>query len=277
MRRPAWRGRLRLGLYRVGGQRLSRIVPRERVQPPECPPGWSAGPPDFVGVGVAKAGTTWWHANVAEHPAVHAARKELHFFDRFHDREPTAEEVALYHRFFPRPEGGIAGEWTPRYVTNFWTPRLLRQAAPDAKLLLLLRDPLDRYLSAVAQESNLAAARRDVPAFMVRAHSLEGSLYAVQLKRLLRHFPREQLLVLQYERCLRQPERELRRTFTFLGLEPHISERLREAVGLSTAKPELSAEHTAELVSILSDDAHELARLCPEIDLELWPSARGGS
>jgi hypothetical protein len=53
---------------------------------PVAPSGWTVAPPDFVGVGAQKAGTTWWYTLLSSHPGVHAPpgrRKELHYFDRF--------------------------------------------------------------------------------------------------------------------------------------------------------------------------------------------------
>src|ERR1700722_14580356 len=52
--------------------------------PPQAPPGWTTGPPDFVGVGFQRCGTTRWYNLVAAHPQIArpVAMKELHFFDR---------------------------------------------------------------------------------------------------------------------------------------------------------------------------------------------------
>ena len=105
--------------------------------PPEVPAGWSVGPPDFVGVGAQKAGTSWWAALIHEHPKVKRAggvAKELHFFDRYWESGFGASDVALYASYFPRPSGALAGEWTPGYMIDFWTPELIARAAPrDAR------------------------------------------------------------------------------------------------------------------------------------------------
>ncbi|MBA3795881.1 MAG: hypothetical protein H0X20_01485, partial [Chloroflexi bacterium] len=58
-----------------------------RAEPAPPPPGFVIGPPDFVGVGAQKAGTTWWFRLIEAHPGVYQSpdqRPELHFFDRFH-------------------------------------------------------------------------------------------------------------------------------------------------------------------------------------------------
>ena len=95
---------------------------------------------------------------------------------------------------------------------------MLAQAAPDARLLVILRDPVERYLSGLELDARVAA-RRGAP--LSRYAPLEAfvrGLYHGQLQRLLGYFDRSQLLLLQYERCTHDPLPELRRTFEFLGL-----------------------------------------------------------
>ena len=85
--------------------------------------------------------------------------KEIHFFDRFWDgREVPADLPGAYARQFPRPEGELTGEWTPRYMHDFWALPLLKAAAPEARILVMLRDPVDRYRSGIAREQR---ARRE--------------------------------------------------------------------------------------------------------------------
>ena len=121
--------------------------------PPQPRPGEVAGPPDFVGIGAQKAGTTWWFALIASHPGV-AQRddihKERHFFDRFAARSFGAEQCTQYHGWFPRPAGMVTGEWTPDYMHLGWVPSLLADAAPRTRLLVLLRDPVERFQSGLA-------------------------------------------------------------------------------------------------------------------------------
>ncbi len=247
---------------------------------PECPPGWRTGPPDFIGVGAQRAGTKWWYELIVDHPRVErvaAVRRELHFFERFWDGSFSAADAASYHRFFARPDGAIAGEWTPRYMLDFWTPRLLKRAAPEAKLLVLLRDPIDRYRSGLARELRLAERRGAALSPMIWSDTLSRGRYSEQLARLLRFFDRERILVLQYERCRSAPADELRRTYSFLGVEPtgHLPAEMTEQVGRALSKRELAPDLEADLVAALADDVRELAERFPEIDVGLWPSFSG--
>ena len=114
------------------------------------PQGWHVAAPDYVGVGTARSGTTWWDSLINRHPLVSRAAttpKEVHFFDDRWEHGLGATDVERYHRLFARPDGHYAGEWTPGYMLDAWTPALLREAAPEARLLVMLRDPVERFQS----------------------------------------------------------------------------------------------------------------------------------
>lgn len=225
-------------------------------------------------MGAQRAGTTWWYGLLASHPAIFHSPgrpKELHYFDGFWNHPLVPADVALYERYFPRPPGAIAGEWTPRYMYDWWTPRLLELAAPHSRLLVLLRDPVDRYRSGLRLESTQRRKPNDTSSASARG------LYHRQLAYLLRHFDRDQLLVLQYERCSLDPRGELRRTFAFLGLDdpgplPGMELRVKQA---GAANEKFDRGHLGALVSFFSDDLARLFAEFPEIDPSLWPTAKG--
>ena len=77
------------------------------------PPGeTTTGPPDFVGVGTQRSGTTWWFETLLDHPQIRGprtGRKEQHFFDQFATRELTDERIAALPQAVParpRPDRG---------------------------------------------------------------------------------------------------------------------------------------------------------------------------
>ena len=264
-----------------GGDHVTRTSP----DPSEPPPGWSFAPPEFVGVGAQRSGTSWWHRLILDHPRVEGPRtlvespedrarsKELHYFDRFEKRPFSAADAETYVRFFPRPRDSVSGEWTPRYMHDLWTPQLLATAAPDSKLLVMLRDPIDRYASALTRR-HTRRDRSSVPTLgpNISSGTLSRGVYHEQLSRLLRHFDRSRLLVLQYERCSVAPREELRRTYEFLGLEPvdHVPAEL-VAGGKEQARWTMRPELHEELVRRLSPDVERLAADFGEIDVGLWP------
>jgi hypothetical protein len=225
-------------------------------------------PPDFVGIGAQRSGTTWWYSLVIAHPGVHhlpVSPKERNFFVQPIYEPHATEQVEAYRRIFPRPRGLLSGEWTPEYMLELGTPALLHRAAPEARLLVLLRDPVDRFRSAkqrTARETTLA---------------FERGFYWRQLERVLAHFDRDQLLVLQYERCCDDPKEELARTYAFLGLDPgFVPEGLRQPVNAARSpKPSLPPSLVDELRRAYQPDAAALADAFPSLDLGLWRTLAG--
>jgi hypothetical protein len=229
--------------------------------------------PDFVGVGAQRCGTTWWFQLLLEHPQIRSpwhGRKELHAFTAFGTRPMTGADVDAYHAHFRPDAGQICGEWTPRYMADPWTPRLLARAAPDARVLVMLRDPIDRYRSGLAQRHAVDGWRVQQAA----AEAIERGRYASHLHELLRHFPREQVLVLQYERCRAEPLAQYARTLGHLGVEDVVPADPARQRGntLADHKPPLWDDVTEALQVALRDEVAELARLAEgDIDVGLWP------
>lgn len=243
--------------------------------PPELRKGEEVGPPDFVGIGAHNCGTRWWNEMIRLHPGIsHRAGlfEELHYFDRFADASFGGSTIDEYHGWFPRRPGMLAGEWTPEYFQYPWVPELLHEAAPRARLLLLLRDPVERVREFIEYEhgrnkqleANVLAAILG-PGFY---HQLLEQWYAV--------FDPSQLLILQYERCVVDVDTQLKSTFAYLGLsEYHSAETERPSapkwVSSKESRP-LDIDVKKRLVDLYSRDVSALARRVPELDLTLWPN-----
>ena len=262
-------------------------------------------PPDFIGVGALGSGTGWWHSMLLAHPEIRppqGRRRALHHFDRFCAGEMTDADIAAYHARFPRRPGTITGEWTGRYMFDGWTPPLLRRAAPGAKLLVMLSDPVERYRAILADR----LAKRDGDETIYMADVVERRSFAAQLARLRRFFEPERILVLQFERCRRDPLVQYRRTLDFLEVRDRdfAPRRLRrKAAGkpeslhvelfLRLGLPEGTkrrvterltgrpvARHTAELWpdleaalhTALDPEVEALAATVPDFDASLWPN-----
>jgi hypothetical protein len=222
-----------------------------------------------------RSGTSWWHYLISRHPDVTRAEsrdKELHYFDQF--ALGGSPVPAGYHRYFPRPRGKIAGEWTPRYIADHWAPRLIAEAAPDTRLLVLLRDPLERMISGVSytQTGDQHLNHSQVNLQLYR------SMYWSQLENLLNYFSRRQVLLLQYEKCVADPEGELRRTFTFLGVDPGrlrlTSALLRPINALGVTRVSFDEMTRGVICAALRADLRMLGKNFPEIDQSLWPTCR---
>jgi hypothetical protein len=199
----------------------------------------------FFGVGVQKGGTTTLDRLLRHHPDIElpAGRKELHYFDddaRFDGERPRDGYRDLHgHFFFDRP---TAGEITPSYV--YWRGALERIHAynPDARIVVLLRNPVLRAWSHWGHLDRKAHARKDPdakvgdfrkrlrreakalrrdPGFQDKGLSHIGrSLYAPQIERTLALFPRDQVLFLKSERFFADQHGIADDVCRFLGVSP---------------------------------------------------------
>ena len=240
--------------------------------PPAVGPGEEVGPPDFVGIGVQKAGTSWWYELVREHPDVYDRPdlpKERHLLTRFCTEPFGPGDVERIHRWFPRLPGTVTGEWTPEYLGYPWVAPLLAEVAPDARLLVLVRDPIERFRSGWAFRLRMGAPRTEGTV----ADAVRQGFTARWLRWYQRFFPPEQILVQQYERCRADPEGQLAATYAFLGLEPFRPADVRREVNVGARpKAELDRSARARLVECYRDDVADLATLVPDLDLSLWPA-----
>jgi len=243
--------------------------------PPECPAGWKTGPPSFVGVGGQRCGTTRWYDLISLHPEVvpPLVTKELDYFDRFYAGGFKAADATGYHAYFPRDGERKVGEWSPVYMSAPWVPRLLATAAPDTRLLVLLRDPVERYLSGLEHNTRWAQEQGTALSELAPFEAFMRGFYYAQLRGLLAHFDRSQILVLQYERCVSDPRTELRRTFEFLGLkDTAFAPDLKAHPHLQPNKPTLDQNTKEGFVRAYRDDVVSLLESFPEIDGRLWPN-----
>jgi hypothetical protein len=199
--------------------------------------------PDFLVIGAQKAGTTALYAYLRWHPGIAGPSwKEVSFFDRHWWRGE-----AWYRGQFPLRAGErLVGEASPSYLFHPLAPERARSLVPGAKLVALLRDPVDRAYSqyqhevalgreplsfedALAAEDErlvgeverlIADSRAFSRAWWDHTYTARGR-YAEQLERWLEAFPSEQLLVVRTEELGERPAETYASILAFLGAEPH--------------------------------------------------------
>jgi hypothetical protein len=209
--------------------------------------------PDFFVVGAPKAGTTALHGALARHPQLFmSAVKEPKFFlcdgpppssggpgDAHSYREWIWKQDDYERLFDAAPAGTLKGESTPLYLADRRAIERIAGTVPEARLIVILRDPVDRaysnwahlwadgletidsFTAACAEEESRKEAGW-APFWRYR----ELGLYGRQLTDLYTVFPRQQVLVLRYKWLVEEAPRTLDAVCRFLGVDEGV---LREA------------------------------------------------
>ena len=225
---------------------------------------------DILLLGAPKAGTTALHHYIDQHPAIEMSQpKELHLFDVNYE---LGVEALIERAFDGSGPGRLRGEATPHNLFVPYAPDRIQQHAPEARFIVLLRDPVQRAYSDwwmywtrgrehlpfdEAIQENLAqleegpwfagpqAEARWIQYYrettgeaetpITRRAYVEIGHYADQLQRYFERFGRDRVKVLFAEELRQDPQRLVRDTFTWLGLEADIAlqdpVRSNEALG----------------------------------------------
>ena len=185
---------------------------------------------DFLGIGVQKAGTTWLFQCLMEHPGIHGAmttnNKELNFFNHNYEKG-----YAWYHRRFTFGPWKM-GEYSTLYFPDKNVPARVYRYNPDIKLILSLRNPVDRAYSQHRHE-----IRRDhIPESLYRFGEalkynptyIEQGRYATHLEYWLKFFDLHKIHIILYDEIVSQPAAVLKKLFTFLDLDSDFQPSLQE-------------------------------------------------
>jgi hypothetical protein len=192
--------------------------------------------PTFLGIGVPRAGTTWLHTLLSAHPDVYlpTRRKEVRFFDRYHD-----QGQAWYEEFFCDPDEArrysAIGEISPQYLYCDECPGRIASLLPEAKLIVMLRHPVDRAYSQfgfVIQRRDFRGSFEEFVA--TRPHALEMGFYSRYLEGYLHHFDRSQILPLIFEEAVSERSEVRRDLAGFLGVSEDLFPEATERVNPST-------------------------------------------
>ena len=179
--------------------------------------------PDFIGLGVQKAGTSWIHAVLRSHPDIELIAtdndKDSRFFSHFYDHGYEWYEQ-YYSGFNPL---AVKGEFSTSYFYNSDAPARLKSYCPDAKLMVCLRDPVDRILSNHRHEIRLGhiSAKNYAIEAGVKNNPMyiEQSRYYTHLEKWLEHFSAEQIQVIIYEDIQDDSAAFAKKMYAFLGVD----------------------------------------------------------
>jgi hypothetical protein len=160
--------------------------------------------PDFIGIGAQRAGTSWLYNCLKEHPEIFMPRKEVHYFDKLH----KTHDIDWYLNIFKGPDDKqISGEITPDYMYHQDTIKEIHSNFPDTKLIIILRNPIERSHSAFSLFKSHGRFKNMTfeEALKAEPFLLEQSLYYKQLENVYRYFKREQVLIKLYEDISNKP------------------------------------------------------------------------
>ena len=247
--------------------------------------------PDFLVIGAQRGGTTSLYEYLCRHPEIAAAsEKEVHYFD-FQLRRGSAWYRAHFPLRLPFARRRLTGEATPFYLVHPQAPRAVRALLPSVRLIVLLRDPVERAHSHYRLQKRMKierlptfeAALEAEPARLAGQHEkiLRGNdyysyefnhygyvargIYQPQIAAWLEHFPREQILILPSETFYARPAEVFARVCDFLGLgcpaflrddPPNLNHEPGEPMADATRcrLREYFAPHNASLARFLGQD-----------------------
>ncbi len=229
---------------------------------------------DFLICGTQKGGTSSLHSYLKKHPDICMAnRKEVHFFDNETNFSRGKPDYFKYHSYFsPKKNHRIMGETTPIYM--YWdnAPGRIFDYNPKIKLIILLRNPIERAYSHWNMQRNRGfdnfsfwdslnieeERRMESYPLQNRKHSYTNrGFYLKQLKKLWSYFPRDRVLILKSEDLKGEPEKTLNHICNFLQIS-QFSSIISENDNLGLYKSSMSEKEKNYLKSIFEQEIKEL-------------------
>jgi Sulfotransferase domain len=187
--------------------------------------------PNFIILGTQKAGTRWMLNMLIQHADVFMPTYEVHYFDR-PDNYARGPEWYASHFADARQETAI-GEKTPSYLIMdkkdpLGMPARIHDLVPDAKLIAILRNPVERAISAINHHIRVGYLAADIDLDEVVPRFIEEDRVYIRYGYYHRHltayrqfFDPAQMLVLIYEDdVVAQPLHTLQRVCSFIGVDP---------------------------------------------------------
>lgn len=186
-----------------------------------------------MGIGAQRSGTTWFTDLLTQHPGVGLGingKKEQQLLHKVADgRIPDSDYLDLF------PADGVRrGDWTPQYLRHASAPVTAARLVPDAPILVLLRDPVERFRSAM----RLAATRgKSWPYPVPITIQTWSGFYADQLEAWAAAVGRERMHVMVYEEIRNDPQAAVDEVWRLVGVDPvPLEEVARESSSSSKAE-----------------------------------------
>jgi hypothetical protein len=194
---------------------------------------------DFLGIGPAKAGTTWIGHMLDAHPQICMAEpKEVHFFNdslsvnRTYSKSHFPLGYEWYAQHFKHcTPGQLKGEITPRYFIDPVVPKRVFDHNPDIKLIVCLRNPFDRIVSQYhhTRDFHHSETRTLTQAIREDFEYIDVSLHYKHIRDYLQYFKLDQFYFAEMDTIKNNPEAVISGLYAFLGVDPaFIPQTIRE-------------------------------------------------
>ncbi|GAA1141182.1 sulfotransferase [Nocardioides aquiterrae] len=174
------------------------------------------GAPSWLGIGAQRSGTAWFTGLLTQHPEVDLGtngKKEQQLLHKVADgRVPASTYLDLF------PDDGVRrGDFSPQYLRHPSAGVVVPRLVPDAPILVLLRDPVERYRSAM--RLGVTRGRSQPYPIPINLQTWAGC-YADQLDMWASFVGRERLVVMVYERVRADPQGAVDAVWARMGLDP---------------------------------------------------------
>lgn len=191
--------------------------------------------PDFIVIGAQKAGSTFLSESLRRHPAIAMPGPELACFE---DPEYAQHGIDRLTRTLDTLDpSGLRGFKRVALLARAECPARIARHCPEARLIAILRDPIERAVSSLFNLMHAAklplmdvnrALQQALDGTLTEASRagqivLEYGRYHEQLQRYLDHFDRSQMHIVLFDDLKRSPVELVREVFAFLGVEAGIS------------------------------------------------------
>ncbi|HLF25776.1 MAG TPA: sulfotransferase domain-containing protein [Anaerolineae bacterium] len=186
--------------------------------------------PNFLIIGAQKSGSTFFLKCLADHPDVFMPPGEVRFFE---DPEYTPDAIHRLTRLFQNVSGQTAlGIKRPGYLSRPECPARIHHHLPQAKLIAILRDPIDRAISAyfhlmkcgfipirpLAEGMTKLIDGEYQVSHLKAAEILDFGFYHRHLTRYLQYFRRAQMLILLFESIKAEPQAAIQCAYRFIAV-----------------------------------------------------------
>jgi hypothetical protein len=171
-----------------------------------------------IGIGAMKCASTWVYEVLRAHPDVCMSKiKELNYFTKNYDHGD-----AWYSKHFLNcSERAFRGEFSATYLYDKNAARRISEFAPNAKIVVCVRNPIDRAISNykhLIRVGNIDRGMGFLDALKVSSGLVEKGLYAKYLEQFLLHFPESSIVIVIAEETEKDPERVVKDIYRRIGL-----------------------------------------------------------